>query len=160
MTERRGLSRLGDDVRRELRRFEATGSMAGIVSAWPAATGPAIAANAWPARLARDGTLHVSTSSSVWAFELTHLEATLLEKLAGALAGAAPGRLRFRVGSVPADGAADGRSAATRDAPRPSTDDLRTAEEFAGRITNQELRELVARAAAASLARSGSDRSF
>ena len=31
----------------------------------------AIAANAWPARIARDGTLHVATSSSAWAFELT-----------------------------------------------------------------------------------------
>ena len=40
-----------------------------------------VAANAWPARIARDGTLHVNTSSSAWAFELGQLAPTILERL-------------------------------------------------------------------------------
>ena len=64
---------IGEEVRRELGRFGPGGAMAEIVAAWPVAVAAAIAANAWPARIARDGTLHVATSSSAWAFELTHL---------------------------------------------------------------------------------------
>ena len=33
--------------------------MTELVAAWPDAVGETVAANAWPARLARDGTLHV-----------------------------------------------------------------------------------------------------
>ena len=159
MNEQRALRRLGDDVRRELGRFGPSGAMADIVAAWPALAGPAIAANAWPARVSRDGTLHVSTSSSVWAFELAQLQSTLLAKLAGALGDAAPTKLRFAVGSMPSGGAADAPDAHV-DRPAPSAEDLRVAQELVGPIANEELRELVARAAAASLARRGSDRSF
>ncbi len=80
------MERIGDDVTRELGRLGPGGGMAAIVKAWPRAVGPAIAENAWPARVARDGTLHVATSSSVWAFELLQLERELLERLAGELA--------------------------------------------------------------------------
>jgi hypothetical protein len=44
--------------------------MAELVERWPAAVGPAIARNAWPARISRDGTVHVATADSVWAYEL------------------------------------------------------------------------------------------
>ena len=44
--------------------------MAELVERWPDAVGEAIARNAWPARIARDGTVHVNTADSVWAFEL------------------------------------------------------------------------------------------
>ncbi len=159
MTEKRALQRLGDDVRRELERFGASGAMAEIVAVWPMAAGAAVAANAWPARISRDGTLHVTTSSSVWAFELAHLQEALLAKLAAALGDAAPAKLRFAVGAMPSGGAA-GAPVAHADAPVPSVEDLRRAEELTGEIANEELRELVARAAAASFARGGSDRSF
>ena len=74
--------RLGDEVRRELDRFGPAGAIADVVAVWPAAVGDSIARNAWPARMARDGTLHVSTSSSAWAFELGLLEHDLRERLA------------------------------------------------------------------------------
>ena len=44
--------------------------MAELVERWPGAVGSQIARFAWPARIARDGTIHVATSDSVWAFEL------------------------------------------------------------------------------------------
>ena len=62
-----------DEIRRELSRFGPAAGLGDIVAAWPECFGAGIAANAWPARLARDGSLHVTTSSSAWAFELTHL---------------------------------------------------------------------------------------
>ena len=72
MTVRRSLPEpLGGDVRRQLARLGPAGDTVEIAAAWPAAVGRAIAANAWPARVSRDGTLHVSTSSSTWAFELS-----------------------------------------------------------------------------------------
>ena len=73
--------RIGDDVRRELARFGPAAGMTEIVRAWPGAMGDQIMRNAWPARLARDGKLHVATSSSAWAFELAQLESKLLARL-------------------------------------------------------------------------------
>jgi len=61
---------IGDDVRRELSRFGPAAGMAELLAAWPAAVGEGIARNAWPARIGRDGTLHVAVASSAWAFEL------------------------------------------------------------------------------------------
>ena len=58
------MERIGPEVRRELGRFGSAGRMADVVAAWPAAVGETVAANAWPARLARDGTLHVNSASS------------------------------------------------------------------------------------------------
>src|ERR671918_476507 len=110
---------LGDDVRRELARFGPQAGLGEVVAAWPAAVGPGIAANAWPARIARDGTLHVATSSSAWAFELTHLEATVRERLAERLGAAAPPALRFAPGRLPEPGAEDVTTSA-RTVPKPS----------------------------------------
>jgi len=62
------MERIGNEVRRELGRFGSAGQMADLVAAWPGAVGETVAANAWPARLARDGTLHVAAASSTWAF--------------------------------------------------------------------------------------------
>jgi len=65
------MDRVERDVKRELGRFGPVLGMAPLVEAWPGAVGPEIARNAWPARIARDGTLHVHTQDSIWAFELT-----------------------------------------------------------------------------------------
>ena len=54
----------------ELARFGPQAGMAELLERWPAAVGEAIARNAWPARIANDGTVHVNTADSVWAFEL------------------------------------------------------------------------------------------
>ena len=62
------MERITSAVKQELSRFGAQGGMPELVEAWPEVVGQMVAANAWPARIARDGTLHVNTSSSAWAF--------------------------------------------------------------------------------------------
>lgn len=146
------MDRLGGHVRQELGRFRpADGDIQAVTRAWPAAVGETVARNAWPARLARDGTLHVHVASSTWAFELGKLGATILEQLRAELAEAAPQALKFAPGPLPSE-ALD----------VPGTDELRAPEigpghraeaaAIAAGIEDEELRELVARAAAASLA--------
>ncbi len=142
---------IGTEIRRELARFGAAGAMDQIVAAWPAAVGEAIAHNAWPARVGRDGTLHVAASSSAWAFELTQLAPTILERLAAALEGNAPAALRFAPGPLPEPGSPTVKDP-TRVVPEPSRSQLREADRIAAPIADPELRALVTRAAAASLA--------
>lgn len=147
-------SGLGVEVEAQLARLgEPAGGaeLAAIAAAWAAAVGPAIAANAWPARLARDGTLVVHTSSSVWVDELRHLE----RKLRARLCDRVP-RLRFAVGPVPEatlpPTGADGAPSVQRSIPKPERQDREAAERIARGIEDPALRDLVARAAAQSLA--------
>ena len=95
------MERIGRDVRSELSRFGPPGGMAEVVAAWPGVVGDSITANSWPARLGRDGTLHVTVSSSPWAFELAQLEPEIAARLAHALGEAKPRRLRFAPGPLP-----------------------------------------------------------
>ena len=95
------MERIGGDVKRELSRFGTAGPMTDLVAAWPAAVGETVAANAWPARLARDGTLHVNAASSTWAFELQQLEGEIAGRLREAVPESAPARLRFAAGPLP-----------------------------------------------------------
>jgi hypothetical protein len=144
---------IGESVLEELGRFGPAGSIGEVVAAWPAAVGEGIAREAWPARIAGDGTLHVATSSSVWAHELTQLEATVLERLRDALGEAAPSRLRFAVGRVPGPAAEAAGEVSDEPPPPPSEEACRVAEDVASAIEDEELRALVARAAARSLSR-------
>ena len=139
------------EVRQELGRLGPGGAISDVVAVWPEAVGEAIAANAWPARIGRDGTLHVATSSSAWAFELTHLEDTVRARLGERLGRAAPHRLRFAPGRVPEPGV-ESVKASQRAVPIPSPRARSAAEEIAAGIASPALREVVARAAAASLA--------
>jgi hypothetical protein len=143
---------IGDEIRRELGRFGPAGAMGEIVKAWPPAVGDSIARNAWPARVARDGTLHVATSSSAWAFELGLLEADILGRLKQALGADAPKGLRFAPGRLP-EPARETPEAGQVRPPEPSTEDRQEAERLTARIENENLREVVAKAAAASLAK-------
>ena len=149
------MDRIGEDVRRELLRFGPTAELGEIVARWAESVGDAISRNAWPARIQRDGTLVVHAGSAAWAFELTQLEARVLESL-GELA---PRRLRFVPGPLPAR-APVSPVEATRERVRVSTEDRTTAAALAAPLADDELRELVARAAAASLSRARSARSF
>ena len=151
------IERIGENVKRELGRFGPAAGMADLVTAWPDAVGEQIARNAWPARIARDGTLHVATSSSSWAFELAQLEATLRERLTTALGDAAPPRLRFAPGRLPEFSAEAAREPKTPP-PAPSAEVRAEAERLTAEITDTELRKLVAKAASVSLARAVSDR--
>ena len=153
------MERIGDNVKRELGRFGPAAGMAELVEAWPLAVGEAIARNAWPARLARDGTLNVATSSSAWAFELGLLAAEICARLQQALGDAAPRRLRFAPGRLP-EAPQEEPEEATPGAVRPSPADAARAARLAASIEADELREIVARTAAVSLARAASDRRF
>jgi hypothetical protein len=120
--------------------------MGEAVERWPAAVGDEIARNAWPARFQRDGTLVVHTRDAIWGFELTARATEISTRL--------PGRppLKFVPGPLPEPGAAPPATAAQ--GPPPATLEERSrAAEWAAEIEDEELRDLVARAAAASLAR-------
>ena len=149
------MKRISDEVKRELQRFGPQAGLGKVVEAWPAAVGEQVTRNAWPARISRDGTLHVHTSSSTWAFELAQLESDIKKQL-GALA---PPRVRFAPGPLPETGDAAPDEAEER-APVPSPEDARSGADLASPIADEKLRNLVARAAAASLAKARNSRSF
>ena len=148
------MERLGEDVKRQLGRFGPQAGLGKLVDRWPGAVGEEIARNAWPARIARDGTLHVHTSSSTWAFELAQLERQIRERL-GDLA---PAKVRFAPGPVPEPELSPGE--ATPEPLVAGPEDAERGAELASEIADENLRNLVARAAAASLAKGRSGRSF
>jgi hypothetical protein len=154
------MERLGDGIERELARSGSPDAvpLARITAAWPAAVGPAIARRAWPLRLARDGTLHVATASATWANELTLLGADVLASLREHVGEDAPAMLRCAAGPIP-------EPPQELDEPSPEAVDVpadvaSTASSVASAIDDPELRELVVRAARASLGRRASDRHF
>jgi hypothetical protein len=149
------MRRLEFELRAELGRFGPAAGIAPVLEAWSDAVGAAIATNAWPARLARDGTLVVHTQDSVWAFELTQRADEIRERL-GAVA---PAKLRFLAGPVP-EPAAETPSKAPPEVPRPGPEELARAEELAASIGDENLRKMVAKAAALSLAKAAADRSL
>jgi hypothetical protein len=144
--------RIGDEVQRELSRFGPAEGMTEIVRAWPSVMGEQIARNAWPARISRDGKLHVATSSSAWAFELAQLEPKLLERLRKALSDTTPAGLRFAPGKLPERSAEDDAGAA-RAVRAPTVEERELAAAIVSGIEDESLRKIVAKAAAASLAR-------
>jgi hypothetical protein len=149
------MERVGRDVERELGRFGPALGMAPLVEAWPAAVGAEIARNAWPARIARDGTLHVSTQDSIWAFELT----TRAEEIRTRLGKVAPRRLSFAPGPLPEPSLTSAEEIRPRP-PEPTPEHVAKAESLVRVIRDEELRKVVAKAAAASLSHADNDRSF
>jgi hypothetical protein len=115
--------------------------MAELVDRWPAAVGSAIARNAWPARIARDGTVHVNTADSVWAFELGQRAAEITARLR------VPA-VRFAPGPLPA-GAAGGRPPSAE----PTPEEEALGREIAAEIADENLRGSVQKAFSLGLAR-------
>jgi hypothetical protein len=152
------MERIGRDVRRELDRFAPASGLADLVAAWPDAVGAEVARNAWPARIARDGTLHVATSSSAWAFELAQLADDVLARLRDRLGAATPPTLRFAVGKVP-ELSETGVPTPLEPPREPTSDDRARASEIASTIANEELREVVEKAVARGLVSRSDDRS-
>lgn len=142
---------LGDELRGELSRFGPQGGIGDTVAAWPGAVGEEIARHAWPARFTRDGTLLVNTRDAVWGFELTQRAAEISERLP------TKPKLKFAPGPLPEPTPA--RPADDAETPPEATlEQAREAAEWASVIEDDELRELVARAARASLARASVER--
>jgi Dna[CI] antecedent, DciA len=135
---------LGAELRAELRRYP-TGAASDLATAWPAAVGEEIAANAWPARVQADGTLVVHVRDSIWGFELTQRQG----EIAARLPGSPP--LKFVPGPLP--DLTPAASPASPEPPAATLEQAREAAELTAAIADEELRELVARTAAASLAR-------
>lgn len=136
---------LADEIRAELARFGPQAGMAELVDRWPAAVGPAIARNAWPARISKDGTVQVATADSVWAYELGQRAA----EIAAALA--VP-KVRFAPGPLP--------QASEEPVAPPlevSPEDAERARAIASRIEDENLRESVQKAVSFSLARGRAD---
>jgi len=148
---------IGREVRRELDRFGTAGAMADVVGTWPDAVGETVASNAWPARLARDGTLHVAAASSTWAFELQQLEREIAGRLRDVLGEVAPPRLRFAPGPLP-ERSAPSSEVPRRPPPEPSPEQARAARAWVEAIESEELRKTVEKAARMSLARAAVDR--
>ena len=120
--------------------------MAELVERWPAAVGLAIARNAWPARIARDGTVHVNTADSVWAFELGQRATEIAGKLEVE-------KIRFAPGPLP-EPAEDPVSNPVEVSP----EDAERARAIATGISDEKLRESVQKAVSLSLARGRSNR--
>jgi hypothetical protein len=141
---------VGDQIRDELRRFGADSGAGDAVSAWPLAVGEEIARNAWPARTQPDGTLVVHVRDAIWGFELTQRAAEISGRLPGRP------RLRFTPGPLP-----DASPEPSREPPvTPSPEQARKAAELTAGIEDENLRESVAKAIKAALARASDGRSF
>ena len=124
--------------------------MSETVEAWPEAVGAEIARHAWPARFQRDGTLIVHARDAIWAFELGQRAAEITPRLPGRPA------LKFVPGPLPEPTAEEAPPAP----PAATLEEQRQAAEWAASIEDEELREAVAKAAAASLAARSDIRRF
>ena len=157
------MERIGDEVQRELARGGSRDAipLASVTAVWPEAVGDAVARNAWPLRLARDGTLHVAAASSTWANELSLLQDQILAALRAKVGAKSPQAIRFAVGPIPEPERS--LEPAGEAPPRmlevpPEVE--READAAASEIDDPELRKLVARAARASLLKGRSGRHF
>ena len=108
--------------------------------------GGGISRNAWPARIARDGTAVIHTSDSIWAFELGHRAA----ELAGRLGVRA---VKFLPGPLPEPAELPPVSRPLQ----PTPDQAAAAASIAASIDDRELRESVQKALSLALARDAHD---
>jgi len=120
-----------------------------LVERWPEAVGPEIARFAWPARIARDGTVHVSTADSIWAFELGQRATEIAARLGG------DRRLRFAPGPLPEPPVQDGPGPVF-----PDDEETRRAARLTASMAHEGLRESVQKALSFALARGRSGHPF
>jgi hypothetical protein len=137
---------LGPEIRKELSQHGPQAGMAELVEQWPEVVGESIARNAWPARIARDGTVHINTADSVWAFELGQKAAEIAGKLGVE-------KLRFAAGPLP-----EGDAEAIVSSPVETTpEDEERAHAIASSISDENLRESVQKAVSLGLAKGRED---
>jgi hypothetical protein len=120
--------------------------MVELLERWPAAVGDAIAKQAWPARIARDGTLHVNTADAVWAFELGQRGTEIADRLG------VP-KIRFAPGPLPEPAAEEPPPAVVA-----TPEDEERARAMTSQIRDENLRKSAQRAVALGLARASRDR--
>lgn len=137
---------LGSEIRAELSRFGPQAGMPELLDRWPDAVGATVARFAWPARIARDGTVHVNTADSIWAFELGQRAREIAERLGVS-------KLRFAPGPLPEPTREPERAAVT-----PTPEEEERARALASRIGDEKLRESVQKAVRLALARERHDR--
>jgi hypothetical protein len=157
------VERLGDNIERTLAAGGggAVLALGEITAVWADAVGEPVTRQAWPLRIGRDGTLHVATSSATWAFELDRLSPEIAGRLTELLGESAPTALRFRPGPLPEPGRPpDDVEGDTTELSPPSAESISGAATIASGIDDPELREMVEKAARASLERGRSDRGF
>jgi hypothetical protein len=121
--------------------------MGEIVDRWPVAVGDSIARHAWPARIGRDGTLHVATTDSIWAFELGHRSAEIAARLGVTSVRFAPGQLPS---ATPAETLPRG--------PEVTAAHAQEAARLASSIRDENLRKSVQKAISLGLARDAGNR--
>ena len=135
---------LGSEIRSELARFGPQAGMAELLDRWPAAVGAAIAQNAWPARISKDGTVHIATHDSVWAFELGQRAGEIAATLR------VP-KVRFAPGPLPQPDLPPAETPVTV-----TPEEAELARAIASSIEDEKLRESVQKAVSFSLARARS----
>jgi hypothetical protein len=140
---------LGETIRAELRRVGADSGAGDVATAWPDAVGEEIARHAWPARTQPDGTLVVHVRDSIWGFELTQRA----DEISGRLPGSP--RLRFVPGPLP-DTTPDAAPPRVVEA---TPEQAEEAAALTADIDDPDLRESVAKAIKATLAKAPPDRS-
>jgi predicted nucleic acid-binding Zn ribbon protein len=127
-----------------LRRRRSDPAAAAARAAWPRVVGEHVARHSLPIRTSGD-TLVVHCSSSTWASELTLLSAQVRESLGAAMGEAAPVRLRFEVGELPAAPAAPPEAASGGSDPAR----VEHAQRLAAGVSDERLRDALAHAISA-----------
>lgn len=120
-----------------------------VFAAWSKLVSDRILQNARPVMF-RAGVLHVNTASSTWANALSLESDSLLARMRGRVPGCRVRSLRFRVGPLPPLGP-EVFAPPPRARLRPVTDLPEDVARELARIADDELRDVVARAAAVSL---------
>jgi hypothetical protein len=125
---------------------------AAAAAAWADVVGSAAAAHSVPVRRTRAGVLTVACSSASWAQELSMRRDELLQRLLARAPDTGVTALRFSVSdhvvAAPPEGAPP-----PRPAPRPTPAQTALGARAAEGLADEQLRDLVARAASASAAR-------
>ena len=98
MTRQHAPRSLADAVRAVRVESEPATLLAAVQSAWRAAAGERVAAEAWPVR-EREGTVTVACRAATWAQELDLLQGELLGRVNRAIEPRRVEKLRFAVGT-------------------------------------------------------------
>ena len=115
---------------------------------WKTLVGEVVAAHTWPARI-KFRKLHVAVDNSVWLHQLLYLKATIMENIQAQMAELQLEDIIFRIGELPEvhEGAVDEHAEQVAVSP----DAQENAREYTQNITDDELRDSLARVIARAL---------